>query len=190
MPQQIRDCRTLENLFRLSIIFGRGCGWGKITLNSWVLTQSCLTAMQWAVAHQAPLSMEFSRQEYWSGLPFPTPGDLPNPGIQPASPASPALATLAFYHWATWEALWIHTLYSVRWSKELGPRWAHELQWLKVSRVGAKAVCPQASLHSSVGEPNGTDREKSHEDSWEIIWWLSPCRVLWKFHTQIWGSRM
>ena len=43
-------------------------------------------------ACQAPLSLEFSRQEYWSGLPFPTPGDLPNPGIKPASLASPALA--------------------------------------------------------------------------------------------------
>ena len=39
------------------------------------------------VAHQAPLSMEFSRQEYWSGLPFPSPGDLPDPGIEPGSPA-------------------------------------------------------------------------------------------------------
>ena len=39
------------------------------------------------VAHQALLSMEFSRQEYWSGLPFPSPGDLPDPGIEPRSPA-------------------------------------------------------------------------------------------------------
>ena len=46
----------------------------------------------WTVAHQAPLPMEFSKQEYWSGLPFPTPGDLPDPGIQPASLVSPALA--------------------------------------------------------------------------------------------------
>ena len=43
------------------------------------------------VARQAPLSMEFSRQEYWNGLPFPTPGDLPGPGIKPMSLASPAL---------------------------------------------------------------------------------------------------
>ena len=42
-------------------------------------------------ACQAPLSMEFSRQEYWNGLPFPPPGDLPNIGINPASPATPAL---------------------------------------------------------------------------------------------------
>ena len=41
----------------------------------------------WTVAHQAPPSMGFSRQEYWSGLPFPSPGDLPGPGIEPRSPA-------------------------------------------------------------------------------------------------------
>ena len=46
----------------------------------------------WTVAHQAPLSMEFSRQEYWSGLPFLNPVDLPDPGIEPVSFSSPALA--------------------------------------------------------------------------------------------------
>ena len=51
-----------------------------------------LLATPWTVAHQAPLSLEFSRQEYWNGLTFPPPGDLPNPGIEPASPVSPALA--------------------------------------------------------------------------------------------------
>ena len=45
----------------------------------------------WTVAHQAPLSMGFSRQEYWSGLPCPPPGDLPKPGIEPGSLMSPAL---------------------------------------------------------------------------------------------------
>ena len=44
------------------------------------------SATPWTVARQAPLSMEFSRQEDWSGLPFPLPGDLPNPGIEPRSP--------------------------------------------------------------------------------------------------------
>ena len=48
--------------------------------------QSYLTfSIQWTIAHQAPLSIEFSRQEYWSGLPFPSPGYLPNPGIKPLS---------------------------------------------------------------------------------------------------------
>ena len=41
----------------------------------------------WTVAHQAPLSMEFPKQEYWSGLPFPSPGDFPDPGIEPGFPA-------------------------------------------------------------------------------------------------------
>ena len=45
-----------------------------------------LSVIPWAAAHQAPLSMEFSRQEYWSELPFPSPGDLPNPGSEPRSP--------------------------------------------------------------------------------------------------------
>ena len=46
-----------------------------------------LFATPWTVAHQAPLSMGFSRQEYWSGLSFPSPGDLPDTGIEPRSPA-------------------------------------------------------------------------------------------------------
>ena len=54
-----------------------------------VKSLSCvrLFAIPWIIAYQAPQSMEFSRQEYWSGLPFPSPGDLPNPGIKPGSPA-------------------------------------------------------------------------------------------------------
>ena len=50
------------------------------------------SATPWTLARQAALCMEFSRQEYWSGLLFPTAGDLPNPGIEPTSLASPALA--------------------------------------------------------------------------------------------------
>ena len=46
-----------------------------------------LSATPWTAAYQAPQSMAFSRQEYWSGLPFPSPGDLPNPVIEPGSPA-------------------------------------------------------------------------------------------------------
>ena len=56
--------------------------------HSMVVAKSCLTLVTpWTVARQAPLSMEFSRQEYWSGLPFPSPGDFPDPGIEPGSPA-------------------------------------------------------------------------------------------------------
>ena len=55
-----------------------------------LLSHVQLFATPWNIAHQAPPSMEFSRQEYWSGLPFPSPGDLPDPGIEPESPASHA----------------------------------------------------------------------------------------------------
>ena len=58
----------------------------------------------WTVASQAPLSMQFSRQEYWSGLPCPPPEDLPNPGIEPVSLTSPALAGGFFSTSATWGA--------------------------------------------------------------------------------------
>ena len=50
-----------------------------------LLSRVQLFVTPWTVAYQAPLSMGFSRQEYWSGLPLPSPGDLPNPGIEPRS---------------------------------------------------------------------------------------------------------
>ena len=59
------------------------------------LTCVRLFATPWTVAYQAPLSMGFSRQEHWSGLPFPSPGDLPEPGIEPGSPALQADALLS-----------------------------------------------------------------------------------------------
>ena len=57
-----------------------------IVFHAQSLNHVWLFVTPWTVAHQAPLSMEFSRQAYWSGLPFPTPGDLPNPGTEPRSP--------------------------------------------------------------------------------------------------------
>ena len=77
---------------------------------------SCFSCVQlfvtlWTVAHQAPLSMGFSRQEYWSGLPFSPSGDLPNPGIEPVSLTAPVLAGGFFTMSATWEALQGYYLY-------------------------------------------------------------------------------
>ena len=60
-----------------------------------------LLATPWTVTHQAPLSMAILRQEYWSGLPFPSPGDLPDPGIEPGSPA---LGVQSLTNWTTREA--------------------------------------------------------------------------------------
>ena len=69
---------TVCGLVHRSSLSGFSCVW--------------LFVIPWTIAHQAPPSMELSRQEYWSGLPFPTPGDLPDPGIEPKSPVASALA--------------------------------------------------------------------------------------------------
>ena len=66
-----------------------------------MLSNVQMFATLWIVAHQAPLSMGFARQEYRSHLPFPPPGNLPDPGIEPMSPMSPALQadSLPLSHW-------------------------------------------------------------------------------------------
>ena len=61
-------------------------------------------ATSWTAVHQVPLSMGFSRQEYWSGSSFPTPGDLPDPGMEPVSLVSPALVGGFFITSVTCEA--------------------------------------------------------------------------------------
>ena len=63
-----------------------------------------LFAIPWTVAHQAPLSMGFFRQEYWSRLPFPSPGDLPDAGIEPCVSCISCIGRQILYHCTTWEA--------------------------------------------------------------------------------------
>ena len=82
-------------------LFGDGGGGGFACIHAKSLSHVQLFATPWTVAHQAPLSMGFSRQECWSGLPFPPPGDLPEPGIEPESLLSPALARRFFTTCAT-----------------------------------------------------------------------------------------
>ena len=67
------------DIFQLCNIYGGVC--------MYVFSRVRLFTTLWTAAYKAPLSLEFSRQEYWSRLPFPTPEDLPNPGIEPTSPA-------------------------------------------------------------------------------------------------------
>ena len=74
-----------------------------------VLSHVLLFAAPWTIAHKAPLSVEFSRQGYWNGLPFPPPGDILDPGIKPTSLLSPALAGEFFTTGATWKALFVST---------------------------------------------------------------------------------
>ena len=83
--------------------------WNDLTERCWGAGNCCYLVANWCltlqphglVAHQAPLSMGFPRQKYQSGLPFPSLGDLPDPGIKPGSPAFQTI----LYHWATREAL-------------------------------------------------------------------------------------
>ena len=70
------------------------------------LSRVQLFAIPWTVAYQAPLSMQFSRQEYWSGLPFTFPGDLPDPGIKPRSPALQADALPSELPGKSLQTLW------------------------------------------------------------------------------------
>ena len=70
------------------------------------LSRVLLFATPWTVAQQVPLSMGFSRQGYWSGLPFPSPGDLPKPGIEPSSPVLFSFSFASFWslpYWGLWE---------------------------------------------------------------------------------------
>ena len=79
-----------------------------------------LFATPWTVTHQAPPSMGFSRQEYWSGLPFPSPGDLPDPGIKPGSPTLQA-DTLTSEPPGVKHVLWNHTVEFVNKSTQNPP---------------------------------------------------------------------
>ena len=88
-----------------------------------------LFATLWTVAHQAPLSTGFSRQEYWSGLPCPSPGAFPNPGLKPVSLRSPALAGRFFTASATWK--YVLSMYKSKSSNQACvTRMLHELCWI------------------------------------------------------------
>ena len=75
-----------------------------VTLGVFMLSYVWLFETQWTITCQAPLSMEFPRQECWSGLPFPSPGDLPNPGMEPTFLVAPVLVSGFLTTCATWEA--------------------------------------------------------------------------------------
>ena len=95
---EVISVATMRSLPSLHPIYKVFCA---CVLSRFSPVQLCETL--WTVAHQAPLSRGFSRQEYWSGLPFPPPGDLPDPGIEPASLMPPALAGRFFTTSATFQ---------------------------------------------------------------------------------------
>ena len=89
----------------LRVIFSKGCKWagGKVRACSMLSHFSCVQLFEtpWTIAHQASLSLGFLRQGYWSGLPCPPPGALPNAGIKPVPLRSPSLASGFFNTSAT-----------------------------------------------------------------------------------------
>ena len=91
--------RLLLRFARLCAVVAHRCVFAHL------LSRVRLFETLWTAARQAPLPRGFSRQEYWSGVPRPPPGDLPDPGIKPASLTSPALASGFYITGATWEAL-------------------------------------------------------------------------------------
>ena len=96
--------------FMVKLDMGRKAEWAsqvalvvkKVKVKMKSLSLVWLFATPWTIVYETPPSMEFSEQENWSGLPFPSPGDLPNPGIEPVSPA---LQADAFITWATREVV-------------------------------------------------------------------------------------
>ena len=105
MTHKWTECRTLYYLHS-ALEKAAGERWAKIHLSTFACVCVCVctlgysvmsnSAAPWTVVSQAPLPMEFSMEEPWSGLPFPTPGDLPDPWIESASLVSPALARWFF----------------------------------------------------------------------------------------------
>ena len=154
--------------------------------------QSCgLSVTQWTIARQSPLSMGFSRQECWRGLPCPLPGDLPHPGIKPTSLVSPSLAGGFLTTKTTWEALFhlmannngegngIPLQYSCLESPVNGRAWWAAVQGVAKSPTQLSdftftfhfhALEKEMATHSSVlawripgtGEPGGLPSTRSH----------------------------
>ena len=113
----MRRADSLEKTLLMGKIEGRGeedergwDGWmGSLTQLTWKWSLVRLFVTSWTAAHQAPPSMGFSRQEYWSGLPFPSPGDLPDPGIEPRSPALQADALTSEPPGKPWTWVWANS---------------------------------------------------------------------------------
>ena len=131
---------------------------GKVTIGARMLSRFSRVwpfAILWTVVCQAPLSMGFSRQEYWSGWPFPPPGDFPHPGIKPVSLMSPPLAGGFFTTSTILEAWLLEGLSSMN-------SWLHEEMFTKVVLLAIVILFPVYSTSQSKNALNyWLDREKN-----------------------------
>ena len=146
----------------------------------------------WITACQTPLSMGFSRQEYWSGLQFPAPGDLPNPGIEPCVSC---IGRKTLYHWAAWEtALPFLFLYALtafsKWFQsfylDIYSATRYKFYWLDVSRSTAchpEHHLPQCQLNENMNEKcfTHTNSSQTDQEKWlTALWTRSFCSGWWE----------
>ena len=119
----------------------------------------------WTVAHQAPLSMGFSRQEYWSGLPCSPPGDLPNPGIEPTFPVAPALQADSLLL-SSQESPSVVNSMPCKKKKKIGRMTSRQLKESKVKWGGLESFTPWSPREPARGgtegrkQPSGARGEK------------------------------
>ena len=137
---ELIDLYTSPSILSSDSVPQGGARWSVITWpqkkwKKWKRSRSVVSdsPTPWTVAYEVPPSMEFSRQEYWSGLPFPSPGDLPDPGVESGSPA---LQADDFTIWATREAPW------------RGPRW-HYIKRLYKTKTRLVVLLQIAILSST-----------------------------------------
>ena len=118
--------------------------------------------LPWAVTQQAPLSVGFSRQEYWSRMPCPPPGDLPDTGIKPTSPASPCIGRWILYHWAH---IKVHFLANIsKLSTECNPNF--------IVKVSKKTLSPDFTLEKCMSNFARKDHsiKKAFWSLWTNFW--------------------
>jgi len=137
-----------------------------------VLSRVQLFVTTWTVAHQAPLSMGFPRQERWSGLPCPPPRDLPDPGVEPASLLSPALAGRFFTTSAPRSPSLLDRWYSSGLQSSLLPVL---LCWSGLASNGFSSLC-RSSQNQAAPKP-GRARREPESPSWgyektQTVWLL------------------
>ena len=110
----VQACHAEHSVAHPLIVYSFNKSWRLYVCAYYVASVVSDSVTLWIVAYQAPLSMGFSRQEYWGQLPCPPPRDLPNQGIEPMSPMSPEVSSIHFSHSVVSDSLQPHDLQHIR----------------------------------------------------------------------------